>query len=160
MTVQSEQVVIDFNNFNLVSTEHGYTLEPNHYAPLKTYVEDGGSLLQSANRVTAIEIFASEIEANCAVLEMCNQGLSSSQIVVIAKDYQEHENSIIWEYITADGGLIVFLTELGINVHDTFKFVEAVEIGKFLVVGIITDRLACQAQYILEDIGHNVIAVY
>ena len=65
-----------------------------------------------------------------------------------------------WEYIASDNGLPSVLTGLGINVRDTLQFLEAVNDGKFLVIGLVNDRDASQAQYILKNIGRKVIAVY
>ncbi|TYQ24358.1 hypothetical protein PseudUWO311_19500 [Pseudanabaena sp. UWO311] len=109
---------------------------------------------------TVIAIFPSRHEANDAVLEMQKQGLSSPQIVIISTQYQEHQNSMHWEYIASDNGLPSVLTGLGINVLDILQFLEAVNDGKFLVIGLVNDRDASQAQYILKNIGRKVIAVY
>lgn len=109
---------------------------------------------------TVIAIFPSRQEANHAVLEMQQQGLNSPQIVIISNQYQEHQNSMHWEYIASDHGLPSVLTGLGINARDTVQFLEAVNDGKFLVIGLVNDRDASQAQYILKNIGHKVIAVY
>lgn len=109
---------------------------------------------------TVIAIFSSRKEANDAVLEMQQQGLNSPQVVVISSQYQEHQNSMHWEYIASDNSLPSVLTGLGINVRDTLQFLEAVNNGKFLVIGLVNDRNAIQAQYILKNIGHEIIAVY
>ncbi len=165
--IQTDYTIIDFEDAHKVTRQNLYTENDvevlNHYAnsfsPDFSY-QDNNTASESGNLFTVLGTFLSRVEAKNAVLEMQRQGLRSSQIVLIAKEYQEHENSMNWEYIADDGGLVVFLTDLGINVHDTFEFVSAVENGMFLVVAIVTDRLACQAQHILENIGSKVLAVY
>ena len=165
--IQTDYTIVDFENANRVARQNLYTENDievlNHYAnslvPDVTY-QGSNNAPESSTLFTIVDTFPSRAEAKNAVLEMQQQGLRSSQIVLIAKKYQEHENSMNWEYIADDGGLVVFLTDLGINVHDTFEFVSAVENGKFLVVAIVTDRSAYQAQRILENIGRKVLAVY
>jgi hypothetical protein len=115
---------------------------------------------QSKKIFTVIDTFPSRLEARKAISELQRQGLQSSQIVVIAKNYQEHENSINWEYIAADDSLLAVLTGLGIDTHDVSQFEYAVKKGQFLVAAIVTDHSASQAQYLLANIGHRVISVY
>ena len=126
----------------------------------ETYEESGNVQSEPESICTVIAIFSSRQEANDAALEMQQQGLSSPQIVIISSQYQEHQNSMHWEYIPSDNGLPSVLTGLGINVRDTLQFLEAVNDGKFLVIGLVSDRDASQAQYILKNIGRKVIAVY
>jgi hypothetical protein len=133
---------------------NSYEIEP------EIYEETGNIQSEPEIICTVIAIFPSRHEANDAVLEMQQQGLSSTQIVIISKQYQEHQNSMHWEYIASDNGLPSVLAGLGINVRDTLQFLEAVNDGKFLVIGLVNDRDASQAQYILKNIGRKVIAVY
>ena len=114
----------------------------------------------SGHIFTVIDIFASNLEAKSAILELKQQGLRSSQIVIITQTYQEHENSMNWEYVAAAGSLQAVLIGLGIDDHDTSQFEDAVKNGKILVAALVTDRSASQAQYLLENIGRRVISVY
>ncbi|GBO54160.1 hypothetical protein APA_2108 [Pseudanabaena sp. lw0831] len=124
------------------------------------YAENGNTSSQSKKIFTVVDIFSSRLEARKAISELQRQGLRSSQIVVIAKNYQEHENSINWEYIAADSGLLDVLAGLGLDMFAAAQFEDAVKNGKFLVAAIVTDHSASQAQYLLENIGHRVISVY
>jgi hypothetical protein len=134
-------------------------LDTSAIAP-EMYAENGNPSSQSKNIFTVIDTFSSRIEARKAISELQRQGLCSSQIVVITQNYQEHENSINWEYIAANDSLIAVLSGLGIDIHDVLQFEYAVKMGKFLVAAIVTNHSASQAQYLLENIGHRVISVY
>jgi hypothetical protein len=116
---------------------------------------------KSENIFTVIDIFCSWQEAHNAVLEMQSQGLRSPQIAMISKYYQEHKNSMHWwEYVHFDDELRQIFMGLGINVHDTLQFLDAIDEGKFLVVGLVIDRKANQAEKILKNVGRKAIAVY
>jgi hypothetical protein len=65
-----------------------------------------------------------------------------------------------WEHVHLDGELLEVLMGLGINVHDALRFLDAIDDGKFLVVGLVIKRRVSEAQHILENIGHKAIAVY
>ncbi|MBD2178647.1 hypothetical protein H6F42_17145 [Pseudanabaena sp. FACHB-1998] len=112
------------------------------------------------NIFTVVDVFSSRVEMRNAIAEFQRQGLRASQIVVITKNYQDHEDSMNWEYITKDGDLPSVLIGLGLDAQDIFKFENAVANGSFLVVAIITDRSVSQAQHLLANIGHKVISVY
>ncbi|MBD2188465.1 hypothetical protein [Pseudanabaena mucicola] len=115
---------------------------------------------QSGTIFTVVDTFASSQEARHASLELQRQGLLSSQIVIITRNYQEYEHSINWEYITIDGGLPEILMEFGIDIHSAAKFEVQVKNGQFLVVAVVKNRSAIEAQYLLANIGRKVIAVY
>jgi hypothetical protein len=148
-----------------VSTQHLYTADDagaincDRVAP-KLYERFKNIPSEPKNIFTVIDIFPSRKDVRLATLSMQDKGLHPSQIVIISKKYQEHQDSMNWEYISSDGGLAGILTELGIDAYDTPKFVDAVEAGKLLLVAIVTDRSAIEAQHILEDVGHKVIHVY
>lgn len=142
------------SSFDCMGLSSSYTIAP------EIYDETGNIRSESKSIFTVIAIFFSRQEANNAILEMQKQGLSSPQIVLISNQYQEHQNSMHWEYIASDNSLSSVLTGLGINVRDTLQFLEAVNDGKFLVIGLVNDRDASQAQCILNNIGYKVIAVY
>jgi hypothetical protein len=127
---------------------------------VKALRENSKALSQSENIFTIIDILDSRKEAHIAILEMKCQGLSSSQVVIISKYYQEHQNSMHWEHVHLDGELLEVLMGLGINVHDALRFLDAIDDGKFLVVGLVIKRRVSEAQHILENIGHKAIAVY
>lgn len=133
---------------------------PNNYAIAPEMDAENGNASSSKKIFTVVDTFPSRLEARKAISELQRQGLHSSQIVVITKNYQEHENSMNWEYIAADDSLQAVLTGLGIDIHDVSQFEYAVKKGKFLVAAIVTDHSASQAQYLLENIGHRVISVY
>ena len=165
MMIRTEYTTVEFDSVSTVSTQHldtEYQSKPLKRDAIASLPHLGGGKVISEviGLFTIVAIFPNKAEAKNAILEMKSQGLSSSQILMIAKEYQAHENSINWEYIAADGGLVIFLTQLGIGVHDTFEFVNAVDSCQFLVVAIITDRSASQAQHILEGIGRKVVSVY
>jgi hypothetical protein len=155
MNIQTEQSNLNAN----IHTVDGEGLLNNYAIEPEMYEEDGGPLSSApANRVTVVDIFASEIEAKSAILAMEQKGLRSNQISIIAKDYcQEPQNSMNWDQINAAGGLAAILTELGISDRATSQFVEAIENGKFLVIEIGNDREASQAQHVLEKIGHSCV---
>ncbi|BBC26923.1 hypothetical protein [Pseudanabaena sp. ABRG5-3] len=134
---------------------------PNNYAiELKIYTENSNQSFQSGTILTVVDTFASRPEAKNAILELQRQGIQSSQIVVITQSYQEHDNSINWEYVATDDNLIEVLTGLGIDVHDALKFENQVKLGSFLVAAIVTGHSASQSQYLLKNIGRKVISVY
>lgn len=158
MTISTEQANAHPDEINVA---HGHTVDGegllNNYAiEPEMYAEDGGTLSEAKDRVTVVDIFSSEEEAKTAVLGMEQKGLRSTQISIIAKDYQEHNNSTSWENIDGAGGLAAVLLDLGISEHATVQFEEAIAEGKFLVVAIGDDREASQAQHVLEKIGHAV----
>ena len=160
MTVTNERNTLDHDAITYTSSFDGMGL-PNSYAIAPTIQKEADNdQAETEDICTVIAIFSSRHEANDAVLEMQQQGLNSPQIVVISSQYQENQNSMHWEYIASDNGLPSVLTGLGINVRDTLQFLEAVNDGKFLVIGLVNDRDASQAQYILKNIGRKVIAVY
>ncbi|PZO38465.1 MAG: hypothetical protein DCF19_16200 [Pseudanabaena frigida] len=167
MDIPIVQPNIDTDNFNVFLTDYVYSSDSNrllshqdHAIAPEFYGETNGVQPKSGKVFTSVGIFSSRHEAQTAVSELQHHGLLSSQIVMVAKNYQEHENSMNWEYIASDDGLVVVLTELGINVPDTFKFVDAVEDGKFLVVAIVTDCLTSRTHHILNNIGYEAIAAY
>jgi hypothetical protein len=143
-----------FHTKTRTSRLNNYAIAP------EIYIESGESSSQSENMFTVIDTFTSGIEARKAVAELQRQGLPTSQIVVITKSYQEHENAINWEYITDDSNTLGILSEIGVDIHDTLQYENAVEHGKFLVAAIVTDHCASQAQFLLENIGRKVISVY
>jgi len=137
---------------NLAQKENEYILE--------NCEEFIGVLPKPISRVTIVDIFSSRTEAKSAVLELERQGLRSHEMAIVAKNYQEFGNPMNWEDIAVAGGLIVVLIELGISEYEASEFVGAVEDGKFLVIAIVSDRQASQAQHILENIGRWVVAVH
>ena len=164
MIIATKQMTLDPERVKIVSSLdrmnllNGYAIAPDIEPDIEQ--ENDASLTAPKNIFTVIDIFLSRHEANDAVLEMQKQGLSSPQIVVISKYYQEHQNSMHWEYIASDGCLVSILKSLGVNNHDSSQFLEAVDDGKFLVLGLVTDREASYAQHILKNIGRKVVAVY
>jgi hypothetical protein len=108
--------------------------------PEMTYTEEKPSLSELTNRVTVIEICATEEEAKQAVSEIEQQGMLSSHISIIAKDYQEPQSTLNWVNINAEGGLEVTLTRLGISKPAIAMFVEAIDNGKFLMIESGSDR--------------------
>ena len=108
--------------------------------PEMTYTQEKSSLSELTNRVTVIEICDSEEEAKQAVAEIEQQGLLSSHISIIAKDYQEPQSTLNWKNINAEGGLEVTLTRLGISKPAIAMFVEAIDNGKFLMIEAGSDR--------------------
>ena len=108
--------------------------------PEMTYTQEKSSLSELTNRVTVIEICDTEEEAKQAVSEIEQQGLLSSHISIIAKDYQEPQSTLNWKNINAEGGLEVTLTRLGISKPAIAMFVEAIDNGKFLMIEAGSDR--------------------
>ena len=160
MTITNERNTLNQDPITYTSNFDGMG-PPNIYVIAPEIHEGSGNFQSELERIcTVIAIFPSRQEANNAVLEMQKQGLSSPQIVIISNQYQEHQDSMHWEYVATDNGLPSVLTGLGINVRDTLQFLEAVNNGNFLVIGLVNDRNASQAQYILKNIGLKVIAVY
>ncbi len=160
MTIANERNTLNQDPIKYTSNFDGMELR-NLYAIAPEVYEGSDNFQSEAESIcTVIAIFPSRQEANNAVLEMQKQGLSSPQIVIISDQYQEHQNSMHWEYVATDNGLPSVLTGLGINVRDTLQFLEAVNNSNFLVIGLVNDRDASQAQYILKNIGLKVIAVY
>ncbi|NUN66531.1 hypothetical protein HCU40_17640 [Pseudanabaena biceps] len=163
--IQTEYKTIDSSRANragidYVHTENSIKLTKSQVLTKNFFTENNSFQSESKDVFTVIELFSNRQEAKNAVMEMQRQGLESSQVIMITKNYQEHEESMHWEYISTDGGLLVVLEGLGINDLEASHFVNAVKDGKFLVVAIITDRSAYQAQYLLENIGRKVVAVY
>ena len=78
-----------------------------------------------------------------------------AHISIVAKDYKEPQSVMNWENITAEGGLEVTLTNLGISAHAIALFVEAIDNGKFLIIEVGSDREASQVQHVLEKVGHS-----
>jgi hypothetical protein len=108
--------------------------------PEMTYTEEKSTLSELTNRVTVIEICDTEEEAKQAVSEIEQQGMLSSHISIIARDYQEPQSTLNWENINAEGGLEVTLTRLGISKPAIAMFVEAIDNGKFLMIEAGSDR--------------------
>ena len=131
---------------------NNYAIEP------EVYEEDGCSLSDLTNRVTVVDIFATEQAAKNASLEMEQKGLRSSSISIIAKDYHDPQSSMSLATIDAEGGLAVVFKKLGIADSAILKFEEAIKDGKFLLIEIGNDREASQVQHVLENAGHSVQA--
>ena len=112
--------------------------------PEMTYKDEKSSLAELTNRVTVVDIFDSEEEAKHAVSEIAQQGLLSTHISIVAKDYKEPQSAMNWENINAEGGLEATLTKLGISEHAIAMFVEAIDNGKFLMIEAGSDRTASQ----------------
>jgi hypothetical protein len=110
--------------------------------------------------VTIVEIFASEYQALTAVMELERQGLPSHEIAIVAKNYKKFGNSMNWDDLALDGGLTEVLMHIGISEYDTLELMDALENGMFLVIAIVSDRQASQAQHIFENIGRWVVAVH
>ena len=143
-----------------VQSETHARLRNNYAIAPNIYMKYGKSSSQSENIFTVIDTFPSRLEARKAVSEFQRQGLQPSQIVVITKNYQEHEDSINWEFITEDSSTLTILSGIGIDIHDASQYENAVKHGKFLVAAVVTEHSASQAQSLLENIGHRVISVY
>lgn len=163
--IQTAYKVIDSSRDTASATDYIYSETaaklPRSQVLTKNFFAEKKDFQSALNDVfTVLEIFSSRQAARNAVMELQRQGLDSSQIIMINKNYQEHEDSMNWEYISTDGGLVVVLEGLGLDSQEASHYVNAVRDGKFLVVAIITDRTACQSQYLLESIGHKVIPVY
>ena len=130
----------------------------NNYAIApKMYTKTGNASSEFESIYTVVALFDSRTETRNAILKMQYQGLRASQIVSISKHYQEHENSMNWEYVAKDNHLLKDLIGLGIDIPDTFCFESEVNRGRFLVVAIITDRPASHAQQLLDNIGQRII---
>jgi hypothetical protein len=125
-----------------------------------TNTESRSRLCRSKKEVTVIHIFPSEQAAKIAVVEMQRQGLSPNQIEIIAKNYIALNDALKWDRIAMTVGWSGIMEALGISEEASWEFVDAVENGKYLVLAIIGDREASQAQHILKNIGHWVIAVH
>ena len=156
MTISTEQITRP----DEINEAHGQTVDNegllNNYAiEPKMYEEDGGSVSESINRVTVVDIFDSEEAAKSAVLAMEQKGLRVTNMSIVAKSYQDPKSSINWKTITTEGGLAAVLTKLGISKQSISKFVEAVDNGKFLMIEIGDDREASQVQHVLEEVGHT-----
>ena len=126
----------------------------------KIYTACSDQSSQSGTIFTVVDTFASSQEAKHASLELQRQGVLSSQIVIITRNYQEYEHSINWEYITIDGGLPEVLIEFGIDSYSAAKLEDQVKNGQFLVLAIVKNHSATESQYLLANIGRRVIAVY
>jgi hypothetical protein len=122
--------------------------------------QNANHFFPSENVLTVIDIFSSRLETRNAILELRQQGLPSSQIVVITQNYQEYENSINWEYVTKDGNLLGILTGFGVDALDIPRFENAVRDGNFLVAAIMMNQSVYHAQHLLQNIGRRVISVY
>ncbi len=143
-----------------INKSHGHTVDTegllNNYAiEPEIYLEDGESPSTLTDRVTVVDIFDSEEEAQKTVLEIEEKGLPVSHISIVAKNYQNRQSTISWENINAEGGLALFLTRLGISDQAIAKFVQAIDNGKFLIIEIGSDREASQVQHVLEESGHS-----
>jgi hypothetical protein len=154
MTISTPTIPDEINESrgHTVDTEgllNNYAIEP------EMYEEDGNSLSKMTERVTVVDIFDSEEEAQRAVLEMEQKGLRSTNISIVAKDYKGSGNMLTWKTITEEGGLAVVLNKLGISDFSVSQFVEACENGKFLAIEIGGDREASQVQHVLEKAGHS-----
>ena len=158
MTILAEQTPMHPDEINRA---HGHTVDGegllNNYAivPEMIYMEGQSSLSELTNRVTVVDIFDSEEDAKQAVLEMEQKCLLIAHISIVAKDYKEPQSVMNWENITAEGGLEVTLTNLGISAHAIALFVEAIDNGKFLIIEVGSDREASQVQHVLEKVGHS-----
>jgi hypothetical protein len=157
MTILVEETTVHPDEINKA---HGHTVDGegllNNYAiEPEMYTEHGASLSELTNRVTVVDIFDSEPEAQTAVLEIEQKGLLVSHISIVAKDYKDPQSTMNWETINAEGGLAVVLTSLGISDHAISRFVEAIDNGKFLIVEVGSEREASQVQHVLEKAGHS-----
>ncbi|AFY74086.1 hypothetical protein Syn7502_02064 [Synechococcus sp. PCC 7502] len=113
--------------------------------------------------VTVVDIFSCQWEAKNAVVELQRQGLSCQNIWLIAHEYQaitESVGLVRKENGTVTENLTLFLNQLGISNPDLGELIEAIKDGNYLVVAIVTNQEASQAQHILKNIGHLAIAVY
>jgi D-Tyr-tRNAtyr deacylase len=156
MTRLTEQTVYS----DEINKAHGHTVDGegllNNYAiEPEMYVEQGVSLSELTNRVTVVDIFDSEEEAQQAVLEIEAKGLRVSHISIVAKNYKNSQSAINCENINAEGGLASVLTRLGISDHAIARFIEAIDNGKFLIIEVGSDREASQVQHVLEKAGHS-----
>jgi hypothetical protein len=143
-----------------VHSETDARLRNNYAIAPNIRIEHSESSSQSENVFTVIDTFPSWLEARKAVSELQRQGLQPSHIVVITKNYQEREDAINWEFITENSSTLMILSGIGIDIHDASHYENAVKHGKFLVAAVVTEHSASQAQSLLENIGHRVIAVY
>jgi len=157
MTISTEQTTVHPDEIN---KSHGHTIDGegllNNYAiEPEMYIEHGASLSELTNRVTVVDIFDSEEEAQKAVLEIETKGLLVSHISIVAKNYKNSQSAMNWENINAEGGLASVLTRLGISDVAIARFVEAIDNGKFLIIEVGSDREASQVQHVLEKAGHS-----
>ncbi|PZU97725.1 MAG: hypothetical protein DCE90_06500 [Pseudanabaena sp.] len=118
----------------------------------KMYTKTGNISDHFESIYTVVAIFDTRIEARNAILKLQHQGLHSSQVVSISKHYQEHEDSMNWEYVSQDNNLLDDLMGLGIDIDDTYCLELAVNQGRFLVIAIITDCPSTQAHQLFESL--------
>jgi hypothetical protein len=143
-----------------INKSHGHTVDNegllNNYAiEPEMYMEHNASLSELTNRVTVVDIFDSEEEAQTAVLEIEQKGLLAAHISIVAKNYKNPQSVINWENINDEGGLASVLTRMGISNPAIARFVEAIDNGKFLIIEVGSDREASQVQHVLEKSGHS-----
>jgi len=131
---------------------NNYAIEP------EMYVEDGSPVTPSKSKLTVVDIFSSEADAKNAVLEMQQKGLRSNHMAIAAKNYSDGSTDKNWQEIIAEGKLAEVLADLGIEDSSISQFVDAVNLGKFLVIETGSDREASQAVHVLENIGHCIQA--
>jgi hypothetical protein len=106
-------------------------------------------------KLAVADIFSSADQAKNAVREMQRQGLNTTQVSIVVKDYLKLENSITWETVAASGSILFeILTELGISDRAATQYVDAVEKGKFLVIATGDDWEIRKAQHVLDNISN------
>lgn len=147
-------------------TADGYTVDTegliNNYAvepPM--YVDKLGDMAQDLpviEKFTIVDIFTTHTEAESAVKEIHDAGISRDKISVLGKNYHDADHgygSLNWQDIETDGGLPQVLTSLGIAETEARKYETAIATGKFLVVVIGDDRDVSTTKELLIHIGHR-----
>jgi hypothetical protein len=151
-----------------IHTADGFTVDTeglvNNYAVEPAmYLEDGGQ--SDFNTGTLVEIFsivdvfASHLEAENAVNEIHNAGISRDKISILGKNYRDTEHghgALSWQTIEADGGLTKCLINMGIDQVDANKYEMGVEVGKILVIMNGKNEDVIKTKEILVGIGHCV----
>ncbi|MGL6282541.1 MAG: hypothetical protein ACRC2J_09070 [Microcoleaceae cyanobacterium] len=161
-----KEVPNNSENPDSLDTTGGYTVDSeglvNNYAvEPEMYVDKPGDLAEDASPTTIIDIFATQLDAEKAVLAMHEAGLTANKISIIGKDYHSNHDagdSLTCENINKHGGLAVVLTRLGIAEDKTSLYTTAIDNDQFIVLVTGSDRDASQAQHVLQTLGHQEIA--
>jgi hypothetical protein len=151
-----------------IHTADGYTVDTegliNNYAVEPSmYVEGGeesdlkgGTLVE---KFTIVDTFSSHLEAENAVSEIQNAGISKEKITIFDKNFQGTKNghgSLSIKDINDDGGLAHSLVRMGIDRLDANRYEMEMEEGKTLVIVSGENKDVIKTQAILVGIGHRI----
>lgn len=139
---------------------NNYGVEPEMYVETPGDIQNRSESPSLSDKYTIVDMFGSLTEAEAIVTKMKKAGLDTHKISILGKNYQDtnlKHGTLSFKELSEAQGIAVFLTGLGITSTEAIRYETEINMGKFLVIVIGSDREISQANKVLHQIGHKTI---